>query len=171
MRYLFNCFWLLIPILLFNVLLMRRLPKAYQPDVFWRSIPAWIGFGENALRIFVFVLPLFMPLRVSSPGQSIGFALYAAGLILYFRSWSMQVRRPQSPWSLSRWGFMAPAFTPLIWLTGIALIGDSLFVPVRYSPWVYIALSVAFLAFHNLHAWIVYSRMQTLAKSTAPPAC
>jgi hypothetical protein len=35
MGYIWNCIWLTIPILLLNVLLMNRLPKAYQPEVFW----------------------------------------------------------------------------------------------------------------------------------------
>jgi hypothetical protein len=35
---------------------------------------------------------------------------------------------------------------------------ETLFMPVGYSPWVFLALSAAFLAFHNSHAWIVYQR-------------
>jgi hypothetical protein len=158
MGYIWNCIWLTAPILLLNVLLMNRLPKAYQPEVFWHDIPAWLRVGENTFRTAIFVLPILMPLRVIRSGQATGLVLYAVGLILYFFSWSLQVWYPETRWSASRWGFMAPSYTPLIWLVGIALIGDSLYVPIPYSPWVYVALSVAFLTFHNLHVWIVYSR-------------
>lgn len=159
MTYIWNCIWLTIPILLLNVLLMNRLPKAYQPEVFWRDIPAWIAVGENTFRAVILVLPIFMPLRVTREGQAIGLLLYGVGLILYFFSWGMQIWYPETQWSASRWGFMAPSYTPLVWLIGIALIGDSLYAPIPYSFWVYVALSVAFLLFHNLHVWIVYSRL------------
>ena len=156
--HIWNCIWLTIPILLLNALLMNRLPKAYQAEAFSRDIPAWIAWGENTFRTCVFVLPILMPLQVARAGQAIGVVLYGVGVLLYFFSWSMQVWRPETRWSASRWGFMAPSYTPLVWLIGIALIGDSLYVPIPYSRWVYVALSVAFLLFHNLHVWIVYSR-------------
>jgi hypothetical protein len=58
----------------------------------------------------------------------------------------------------ARMGGMAPVYTPLIWLVGIGLIGDTLFLPGGYSPWVHIGLSAAFPAFPNIHAWVVYKR-------------
>jgi hypothetical protein len=35
---------------------------------------------------------------------------------------------------------------------------DSWYVAIPYSPWVYAGVAGIFLAFHNLHAWMVYSR-------------
>jgi hypothetical protein len=109
-------------------------------------------------RTIVFALPLSMPLKIGTLSQETGFVLYLIGTILYGLSWGMQIWYPCSPWCRSAWGFMAPAYTPLIWLVGIGLIGNPSFLPVVYSPWVYLALSAAFLAFHNSHAWIVYKR-------------
>ena len=157
-RYAENCIWLIVPIMLVNLLLLRRLPKAYQADVFDHDIPRWIRIGENIARTIVFALPLFMPLKIGTFSQKAGFALYLIGTVLYCLSWGMQIWHPRSPWCRSAWGFMAPAYTPLIWLLGIGLIGTTLFLPVGYSPWVYIALSAVFLAFHNIHAGIVYKR-------------
>jgi hypothetical protein len=114
--------------------------------------------GGNTFRTVIIVLPILMPLRVTGAGQAIGLVLYGVGLILYFFTWSMQVWYPETQWSASRWGFMAPSYTPLVWLIGIALIGDSLYVPIPYPLWVYVTLSAAFLLFHNLHVWIVCSR-------------
>jgi hypothetical protein len=147
--------WLVVPIVLLNAGLMRRLPRAYQADVFWHGIPAWIKTGENVTRILVFVLPLFMRLDVS---QKAGLALYAIGVLVYSLAWLAEIVSPRSAWSTSAWGFMAPGYTPALWLAGIGLIGKKLFVPVPYTPWVYVALSAAFLMFHNLHASIVYRR-------------
>lgn len=158
--YVWNCFWLMAPVLAMNVLLMGKLPRIYQPEVFSDRIPAWIVGGENALRLGTMVLPLLMPLHVVRPIQKIGVLVYLAGLILYFVSWAMQLWFSQSRWSLSRLGFMAPGYTPLIWLLGVALIGNSFYFAVPYTSWMYVGLSAAFLAFHNLHAWIVYTRVR-----------
>ncbi len=166
LHYVWNCFWLIIPVLVMNGLLMGKLPNIYQPEVFSDHIPIWIVVGENAFRTATVLLPLLMPLQVGRPGQKAGLALYLAGLVIYFASWAMQIWIPQSAWSTSRWGFMAPSYTPPIWLVGIALVGDSLYVPFPYTPWIYIGLSAAFLAFHNLHTWIVYSRAHTKRKAS-----
>jgi hypothetical protein len=104
------------------------------------------------------ILPLLMPLGMATSGQRIGFAVYGIGVVLYCLSWGVQIRYPHSSWSASRLGFLAPAYTPAVWLAGIGLVGDSLYLPVAYSRWVYIALSAAFLVFHNAHAWIVHAR-------------
>jgi hypothetical protein len=158
MRYLGNCFWLLLPVLLWNGLLARRLPKPYRRDEFWRDIPGWVGAGENTFRIAILILPFLMPIRMATSGQRAGFVVYGIGLALYCLAWVVQIRSPHSAWSVSRLGFLAPAFTPAIWLMGLGLIGDSLYLPVPYSCWVYIALSAAFLVFHNTHAWMVHAR-------------
>jgi hypothetical protein len=155
--YAWNCIWLVIPILLMNVLLMKKLPKIYQTEFFSNGIPAWISFGENAFRIAIFTLPLLMPLYPAKFSQKIGLGVYLAGVILYFLSWAMQIWFPRSQWSMSRCGFMASGFTPLLWLIGVALVGNSLYVAISYTPWVYIVLSIAFLIFHNLHCWRVYT--------------
>jgi hypothetical protein len=157
-RYAANCLWLLVPMMLLNVVLWPRLPKPYQSDVFWKDIPAWIRAGENATRTVLFILPVLMPFRLGTPTERVGLVLYVVGGLVYFLSWMVQIRYPESSWSASAWGFMAPGYTPLIWLTGIGLIGDKLFLPVPYSPIMYIALTIAFLAFHNLHVLIVYRR-------------
>ena len=160
MTYACNCVWLIVPVLLLNALFMKRLPKGYQPEEFSRDIPGWLGVGENGLRPAVFFLPVLMRLSAATAIQKAGWFLYLSGLVLYSLAWALQIRYPDSAWSVSRWGFLAPAYTPLLWLSGIALIGDSLFVPVRYSSWTYLGLSLVFLAFHNSHAWRVYSRLR-----------
>jgi len=157
--YLSNAFLLLLPILAFNVLFMRFLPHDYQVNVFWKEIPAWIAITENLLRVPVFLLPLVMRLRISTPSQKLGLGLYVAGSLVYFVAWGAQILFPMTAWSTSMVGFMAPAFTPVLFLVGIGLIGDTLTLPkVPYKPWVYWGLSGAFMVFHNVHAGLVYIR-------------
>jgi hypothetical protein len=56
---------------------------------------------------------------------------------------------------------VAPAFTPALWLAGIALVGDRLFITrIQYRRWMYGVLVAAFLLFHNLHAALVLARGQ-----------
>jgi hypothetical protein len=157
--YLCNCFLLLLPVLVFNLLLAKKLPAAYQADVFWSNIPQAISVPENLLRMAVMMLPVFMVLQLSRPSQKLGLALYLFGLAVYFASWTILIASPQSAWSRSAVGFMAPAFTPAIWLCGIGLIGDRLqSSAVPYKPWMYWTVSAFFLLFHNLHAATVYGR-------------
>jgi hypothetical protein len=154
-----NCFWLLVPILIFNMLFTSLLPAAYQMNVFWKDIPKAISLPENLLRMIVMILPVFMRLRFSTMSQKLGLALYLTGLLVYFASWTVLIVSPQSAWSMSVIGFMAPAWTPIIWLLGISLIGNELLLPgVTFKPWMYGVLSVLFLIFHNLHAATIYSR-------------
>jgi len=157
--YAMNCFWLLVPILIFNIIFERQLPPAFQMDVFWRGIPQSIGMPENVLRILVTILPFFMRLRASTPNQRLGLAVYGAGLLAYFSSWILLIVAPGSAWSRSIFGFMAPAYTPVVWLASIAMIGSDFLIPrIPFKPWMYLVLSTLFLCFHNLHTYIVYSR-------------
>jgi len=157
--YLFNCFWLLVPILAFNLLFSRQLPSAYQVDVFWEDISKTISVPENVLRALVMILPVFMRLRLSKPGQKLGLGIYLTGMAVYFASWAVLIVSPQCAWSTSEIGFLAPAYTPIVWLVGIGLIGDELqFSRAPFHPWMYWTLSALFLLFHNLHAATVYSR-------------
>lgn len=118
-HYLVNCFLLMVPVLIWNTVLGSRLPEPFQPEMFWASIPTGIAFLENASRICIFGITLLMPLHLASPTQKRGLALYLFGLTLYFASWIVIIIYPQSAWSTSMIGFMAPAFTPLFWLSGM----------------------------------------------------
>lgn len=154
-----NTFWLLVPILAFNIVFVRQLPPAFQTDVFWRNIPTWFGTTENVFRCFVLLLPLVMRLRAITDTQRAGFVIYIFGTLIYFAAWGALILFPHSPWSRSAVGFMAPAYTPAVWLSGISLIGDTLTIPeLLYSPWIYRALAALFLIFHNLHAWTIFNR-------------
>ena len=153
-----NCFLLIIPILLGNVIFAKRLPVAFQPEVFGRNIPPFIKYSEITLRIFVLIFPVLMPLNISSPLQKSGLAIFLTGFILYTASWIALIKYPLSAWSRSAAGFLAPAYTPLIWLTGIGLIGDRLFFGIEYHPWIFFAAAFLFVVSHTAHTYIIYKR-------------
>ncbi|AIF68648.1 hypothetical protein PAP_01030 [Palaeococcus pacificus DY20341] len=160
MSYLASCFILLIPIFLWNVIFASKLPEPYQRSNFWSNIPKFIGIPEKTLRVIVFFLPLLFKLELNEPQQKIGFLLYVLGICVYFMSWLMQIYFPESSWSQSVFGFMAPAYTTIIWFVGIGLIGKSLFIKIPYHYSIYIILSVFFVVFHSIHSFIVYSRFR-----------
>jgi hypothetical protein len=158
-RYAVSCFLLLLPALLWNLLLTDRLPPAFQRAEFWREIPRWVSVPENVLRSLVFLLPLLMPLELATPGQRRRVALFAAGTAVYFASWVALIAWPDSAWSTSAAGFLAPAYTPALWLCALGLWADRWMIPaLPFRRWMYLATTAAFLVFHNLHTAVVYAR-------------
>ena len=138
---LLNCFWLLIPIFVWNAIFTPKLTQeGFESDA---NVPAWMIVLEHILRAVVFILPLLLPLHLKDQWSKIGLALYIVGTLVYFGSWLPLVYRPGAQWSTSAVGLFAPAFTPLILLTGIGLIGHS---------WVYVSLSALFILVHTLHS-------------------
>ena len=158
--YIRNCFWLMVTSILLLFLAADRLPSAFQAEVFWKDIPWFIAWPENLFRTVVFALPAFIPLSIKTTRQRRGLALYIFGTGVYFASWLALIIAPQSWWSLSAPGFLAPAYTPLIWLFGIGLIGERLFASrIGFRPWMFFALTVVFLSFHIAHTALVYGRL------------
>jgi hypothetical protein len=139
-----NCVLLMIPVLLWNAAFARRLPQGYSSDA---RVPRTLLTLENALRLLVFGLSVLLPLRLDAPYGRAGAAIYLIGLLAYFASWAMQIYSSETKWSQSALGILAPAYTSLIWLTGIALIGHS---------WVYLLLSMVFTFVHTWHNVMVF---------------
>lgn len=157
-RYLLNCFLLTLPILVWNIFLTNKLPKDFQSEIFKKDIPVLLTYGENISRTVVFMMTLLMPLSILTTTQKKGLFLYICGTILYFISWLALIYFPGSVWSNNVFGFMAPAYTPLLWLTGIGLIGNSFYFNLPYRRWFFILLTIVFLIFHNFHTYTIYFR-------------
>ena len=49
LKYLSSCFLLMIPIMLWNIFLTEKLPKPFQPEIFWNDIPSIVKYGENMM--------------------------------------------------------------------------------------------------------------------------
>mgnify|MGYP006935314351 CR=1 FL=1 len=153
-----NGILLTIPPLLFNLIFASRLPPAFSPEIFDKDIPSIIAYGENILRTFVFLFPLFMVLKFQTQRQKTGLRIYVIGVAIYFTSWLLLIYAPDSAWSTSLFGFLAPAYTPFIWLLGISMIGNTLCMKFPYRWWVYLIGVVIFLAFHISHVFIVFTQ-------------
>jgi hypothetical protein len=123
-------------------------------EVFWRDIPPVIAYGENVLRVLLIAVPALIPLR----WRPLGVTVYAAGLAVYLASWLALIGWPDSAWSTSAAGLLAPAYTPIVWAVGIGLIDRPRVGHHRLPGWWYPAIAVLFTAFHVTHAAIVYHR-------------
>ena len=143
-----NCFWLLIPVLAWNARFSSKL--AHPAFEFDTAVSKWVLLLENLLRASVMILPLLMPLRWDTEQAKIGIILYLIGLLVYFASWLPLMYSPDSAWSNSLAGFLAPAYTPLLWLFGIGLIG---------GWWPYLVLSTLFIGVHVSHWRQVYKNV------------
>lgn len=155
-KYLFNCFLLTIPILTWNILLTDQLAKTNKSDLLLQSISPIIVYGENIVRIVVFTMLAFMPIKITKTIQKKGLLLFLFGTVIYFCSWLVLIYYPESSWSKSPLGVLSPAYTPVLWLIGIGLMGDRLYFNLPYKRWVFISLVIVFLIFHNIHTYQIY---------------
>lgn len=158
---------LLLPILVWNAVFTPALPPALGSAEFWRDIPPAVAYGENAFRGAVVVLPFLMPIELSTTGERRGLWFFIAGAVVYFAAWLPLMLTPASAWSTNWIGFLAPAYTPALWLTGIGLTCRRLYWRLPYRFWIYIALGFAFVAFHVTHAVIAYERVSGGAAAPA----
>jgi hypothetical protein len=138
--HLINCLWLMLPLLVWNILLGPWIKdERITSDHF---SPQWQLIAENISRLFVFALPLFMPLQLKDSSSQTGLWIYIIGTLIYFASWLPFLFAPRSAWSESTAGLLAPRLTPFITFLGVALIGHS---------WVYVLIAALFIALHTWH--------------------
>ena len=135
-----NCLWLLVPLLLWNIILAPWI--TIEQVLSDENSPAWLLAAENITRIIVFSFPLFLPLRIRDSIDKTGLAVYLFGTMIYFASWVPLIWMPDSGWSQSVWGLLAPRLTPLMPFVGIALIGRSIS---------YLVVSLVFIILHTWH--------------------
>lgn len=151
-----NGFILFIPILLWNLVLTRYLPQAYKPKEFDIGIPAYVLIGEGIFRALIFGLPLFMRVNFKRPESRIGISIFIIGVSYYFLSWLLLILVPESSWSKSLIGFMAPAYSIIIWLFGFSLIVESYYFNIDYAKWHFILPACLMTCFHTFHSYLKY---------------
>lgn len=153
-----NGAWLVLPPLAISFGLWASLPAAYASENFDHDIPAWLRLTETALRILVFVLPGALLVGKPSETSRAAWTTYAVGLGVYLVSYAWLASWPQSWWATSAVGFTAPAWTPAVWLLGIAMICRESWLTKRWTWWMYLPVVVGFLMLHIGHALLVWAR-------------
>jgi hypothetical protein len=157
-KYLSNGVFLLLITMLWNIIFYEYLPETFSLENFRRDIPALVLTGENIFRILTFGFTILLLLGLQDKAQKTGLVLYIVGVIIYFASWAAQMFLSDTQWSQSLLGYTAPAYTSIIWLLGIGLLGKELVIKrIPYNRIVFITLSIIFVVFHTAHAAIAYS--------------
>ncbi|MEJ2595697.1 MAG: hypothetical protein P8100_11385, partial [bacterium] len=116
----------------------------------------FILIPEGILRIVLIALAAIMPLFIFTRFQQAGLTLYLIGLFLYFLSWRPLILYPAGAWSTSLIGFTAPVIVQMVWLSGIAMIGNRWFLKYRFSRWYFFSLAMLYSIFRFLHVLMVY---------------
>lgn len=154
--YINNGFLLTLPVLIWDIAVAPMLPMPFQP-AFFTDVPPVLLYTENILRAVVLLLALLMPFSFTTRRQMAGVVLYIAGLLVYMGSWLVLIfGRPE--WSGKVFVFLAPAYTPSVWLSGIGMMGESFYFSMPFRRWFFIAASLLFLVFHNLHTFIIFNK-------------
>ena len=135
-----NCLWLMVPLLAWNIIIAPKI--TLERVISDSNSPGWLLLAENIARVIVFAVPLLLPLQIRDTMSKTGFAVYIIGTLIYFASWLPLIWMPDSAWSQSAAGLLAPRLTPFLSFLGIALIGHS-------AP--YAVFSVIFIALHTWH--------------------
>lgn len=157
-KYLLNCFILALPVLAWNLAFTDKLPALFQPAIFREDIPTWVQLAEDISRSLLFLIMLLFPLQITTTIQKQGLMIYITGVALYFTSWLLLIYFPNSSWSCSLTGFLAPAYTPMIWLAGIGMIGGKPFIHLPFLRQSYLVIVIVFTIFHCGHTYLIFSR-------------
>jgi len=150
-KYINNCFLLFIPILLFNILFFKKLPSHYLKNI---SHP--IIIIETITRIIVIAFSMIMVMNIQNKMEKIGIIIYVIGIIIYFTSYFIEIYAANSLFGRNIIFILAPYWTSIIWLIGIGLVGNRLFINIPYHFNVYLILSVIFTTIHTIHGYLCY---------------
>jgi hypothetical protein len=140
-----NYFLFMIPPLAWNIAFSSKLDMSAFPG----SAPKAFEAAEWAFRVGALMYPILMPIDVTARGFIPGLCAYSVGLLLYFASWLPLMSESPPAWSRSPLFLFAPAYLPLLWMGGVAIMSGSL---------VHAGLTVTFLSFHVGEYAIRYSK-------------
>jgi len=152
-----NCFLLIIPVLLWNIIFVSYLPEVYTNKSIIGDIPDLVLWGEIIAFLSILVLSLMMPLKIKTGFQKLGLIIYLVGLAIYLLAWRPIILYPNGDWSSGFLGFVSLAFLPFIFLVGIGMIGDKFYIKFQFSRKIFIGLSFVLIFLSTWHAILTYN--------------
>ena len=151
-KYKYTCFWLFVPIIIFNIIFFQRLPSHYL-----RDISHYVVIIETITRILTIVFSLIMIIHLKEKIEKIGLILYIIGAFIYFLSYFAVIIFGNTLFGKNIIVVLAPYWTSVLWLIGIGLLGNKLFIKIPYHYSFYIILSIVFGIIHTYHGYICYT--------------
>ena len=146
-----NCFLLFIPVILFDILFTKYLPELYLKNISHTIVPI-----ETAVRILLIALSSIMKINIQNRKGKIGVLIYITGLFLYFVSYFVLINHADAVVGKNMILHLSGYWTAMIWLIGIGLIGNRLFVKIPYHYSLYIILSILFGMMHTYYGYILF---------------
>jgi len=148
-----TCFWLFVPIIIFNIVFFRKLPSFYL-----RNISHPIVILETISRIITIALSLIMAITLENKIGKTGLVMYIFCTIIYFLSYFVAIYFSNTLFGKNIIVILAPYWTSVLFLIGIGLLGNRLFVNIPYHFTIYIILSIIFSAIHTYHGYLCYTQ-------------
>ena len=146
-----NCFWFFLPIIIFNLVFTKYLPEHYL-----KNIKHPIVTLETIARTVTIIFSVIMEIKLDNKVGKIGFIVYIIGVLIYFCSYFIVIKLPVTSFNNNIAVLLAPYWTSVLWLIGIGLLGNKLFVIIPYHYIIYIVISIVFAMLHSIHGYICY---------------
>jgi hypothetical protein len=147
-----NCFWFFIPVIIFNIIFTKYLPEYYLKNI---NLP--IVTIETIVRIITILFSIIMAIKLDNKIGKIGLAVYIIGILIYFCSYFVVIKLPAISFHNNLILLLAPYWTSVLWLTGIGLLGNKIFLNIPYHYTAYIIISIVFVIIHSIHGYICYN--------------
>jgi hypothetical protein len=147
-----NCFWFFVPVIIFNIIFTKYLPEHYL-----KNINHPIVTIETIARIITIVFALIMAMKLDNKIGKIGLIVYIIGILIYFCSYFIVIKASEISLHNNIIVLLAPYWTSVLWLIGIGLLGNKLFINIPYHYIAYIIISIVFAIIHSIHGYICYN--------------
>jgi hypothetical protein len=147
-----NCFWFFIPIIIFNIIFTKYLPEFYL-----KNINHPIVTIETIARIITIAFSVIMAIKPDNKMGKAGLIVYIIGVLIYFCSYFIVIKIPSISFHNNLIVLLAPYWTSVLWLIGIGLLGNKLFINIPYHYTAYIVISIVFTIIHSIHGYICYN--------------
>jgi hypothetical protein len=147
-----NCFLFFIPVIIFNIIFTKYLPEHYL-----KNINHPIVTIETIARIMTIAFSVLMAIKLDNKIGKIGLIIYIIGILIYFCSYFIVIKVPEILLHNSLIVLLAPYWTSILWLIGIGLLGNQLFINIPYHYTGYIIISIIFTIMHSIRGYICYN--------------
>jgi len=147
-----TCFLFFIPIIIFNVIFTKYLPVFYL-----KKIKHPIVTIETIARIITIASSVIMAIKLDNKIGKAGLIVYIIGILIYFCSYFIVIKIPSISFHNNFIVLLSPYWTSVIWLIGIGLLGNKLFINIPYHYTAYIIISIVFAIIHSIHGYICYN--------------
>ena len=98
-----------------------------------------------------------MTIKLDDKIGKAGLIVYIIGVFIYFCSYFIVIKIPAISFHNNFIVLLSPYWTSVLWLIGIGLLGNKLFINIPYHYATYIIISIVFAVIHSIHGYICYN--------------